>query len=194
MKRTTNRLNHYLGRPSSRQDMKAMSAPNHGKSSLVGADGELVTAIHQQESTHNQLWIARHQWRNRSAESLRKVSTIVRRIVNRARGFWRKVSRHGGAVRILSYELLGFKNLLSFASHKSRVNQSRVQETKKDSCKSRQESHRMVNGFSFGIQDIFCLIGKRPCADLLLEKQRNYDPAFQFFGVYYHISSCSYHH
>ena len=57
MKRTTNRLNHYLGRPSSRQDMKAMSAPNHGKSSLVGADGQLVTAIHQQESTHNQLWI-----------------------------------------------------------------------------------------------------------------------------------------
>ena len=29
------------------------------------------------------------------------------------------MSRHGGAVRILSYELLGFKNLLSFASHKS---------------------------------------------------------------------------
>ena len=60
MKRTTNRLNHYLGRPSSRQDMKAMSAPNHGKSSLVGADGQLVTAIHQQESTHNQPWI-RHE-------------------------------------------------------------------------------------------------------------------------------------
>ena len=33
-----------------------------------------------------------------------------------------RMSRHGGAVRILSYELLGFKNLLSFASHKSRVN------------------------------------------------------------------------
>ena len=32
------------------------------------------------------------------------------------------MSRHGGAVRILSYELLGFKNLLTFASHKSRVN------------------------------------------------------------------------
>ena len=26
----------------------------------------------------------------------------------------RKMSRHGGAVRILSYELLGFKNLLSW--------------------------------------------------------------------------------
>ena len=65
MKRTTNRLNHYLGRPSSRQDMKAMSAPNHGKSSLVGADGQLVTAIHQQESTHNQLWIDCKIFQNR---------------------------------------------------------------------------------------------------------------------------------
>ena len=72
MKRTTNRLNHYLGRPSSRQDMKAMSAPNHGKSSLVGADGQLVTAIHQQESTHNQLWIARHITYN-----LGKTSSLV---------------------------------------------------------------------------------------------------------------------
>ena len=32
------------------------------------------------------------------------------------------MSRHGGAVRILPQELLEFKNLLSFASHKSRVN------------------------------------------------------------------------
>ena len=38
------------------------------------------------------------------------------------------MSRHGGAVRILSYELLGFKNLLSFASHISRVNRWLVNE------------------------------------------------------------------
>ena len=29
------------------------------------------------------------------------------------------MSRHVGAIRILSLELLGFKNLLSFASHQS---------------------------------------------------------------------------
>ena len=30
-----------------------------------------------------------------------------------------EMSRHVGAIRILSLELLGFKNLLSFASHQS---------------------------------------------------------------------------
>jgi hypothetical protein len=35
---------------------------------------------------------------------------------------WSMKSRHEGAIRILPEELLGFKNLLSFASHKWRVN------------------------------------------------------------------------
>lgn len=35
---------------------------------------------------------------------------------------WSVKSRHEGAIRILPEELLGFKNLLSFASHKWRVN------------------------------------------------------------------------
>jgi hypothetical protein len=35
---------------------------------------------------------------------------------------WSMKSRHEGAIRILPEELLGFKNLLSFASHKWKVN------------------------------------------------------------------------
>jgi hypothetical protein len=45
------------------------------------------------------LWICRQVWKSRSMKS-----------------------RHEGAIRILPEELLGFKNLLSFASHKWRVN------------------------------------------------------------------------
>ena len=40
-------------------------------------------------------------------------------LVGTSRESYLKMSRHGGAIRILSKEILGFKNLLSLASHKS---------------------------------------------------------------------------
>ena len=40
-------------------------------------------------------------------------------LVGTSRESYLKMSRHGGAIRILSKEILGFKTLLSLASHKS---------------------------------------------------------------------------